>query len=98
MKVPHKNLQNIAINGHVYGADDTAYVWDTVYIGMSFFGEDYSGFSRPNIDGASNFLDAMNTRSYYGNELDEAKERFRAMWATSDLGRSPRGPNSFGLA
>lgn len=64
-----------------------AYLWANVYIGMSFFGEEYSGFSRPNVDGASNFLDAMNTYSQYGAELDERQSRFRNMWATSDLGR-----------
>jgi hypothetical protein len=87
MQVPHKMP-----NGQ------TAYVWDNVYIGMSFFGEDYSGFSRPNADGASNFLDAMNTMAYYGNQLDERNARFRAMWATSDIGRRPRDGGALGKA
>ena len=76
----------------------TSYLWDNVYIGMSFFGEDYSGFSRPNIDGASNFLDAMNTMSYYGAQLDERSARFRAMWATADIGRLPRDGGALGKA
>lgn len=83
---------------HVDSNGQTKYVWDNVYIGMSFFGEDYSGFSRPNINGASNFLDAMNTMSYYGKQLDESSARFRAMWATADIGRIPRGNGSIGKA
>lgn len=76
-----------------YPRDDgnVAYSWANVYIGMSFFGEDYSGFSRPNVSGASNFMDAMNTYSYYGLRLDERRARFRKMWATNDMGRMPDG-------
>lgn len=83
---------------HDAGNGSMAYVWDNVYIGMSFFGEDYSGFSRPNVNGASNFLDAMNTMSYYGKQLDEASARYRAMWATADIGRIPRDGGAFGKA
>ena len=87
MQVPHR-LSNGSMS----------YIWDNVYIGMSFFGEDYSGFSRPNIDGASNFLDAMNTMSYYGAQLDEASARYRAMWASADIGRIPRDGGALGKA
>lgn len=76
----------------------TIYLWDNVYIGMSFFGEDYSGFSRPNIDGASNFLDGMNTMSYYGVELDKQSAHHRAMWATADIGRVPKDGGAIGKA
>jgi hypothetical protein len=85
MRVPHKRA-----NGN------TSWVWDNVSIGMSFFGEDYSGFSRPNIDGASNFMDAMNTASHYGNELDARDARVRATWATSGIGRRPRDGGAIG--
>ena len=87
MQVPHRMA-----NGSI------SYLWDNVYIGMSFFGEDYSGFSRPNVDGASNFLDAMNTMSYYGAQLDESSARFRAMWASADLGRLPHDGGAIGKA
>ena len=87
MQVPHRMSDG-----------STSYLWDNVYIGMSFFGEDYSGFSRPNVDGASNFLDAMNTMSYYGAQLDEQSARFRAMWASADLGRLPRDGGAIGKA
>jgi ribA/ribD-fused uncharacterized protein len=87
MQVPHQRSDG-----------SMAYIWDNVYIGMSFFGEDYSGFSRPNVDGASNFLDAMNTMSYYGKQLDETSARFRAMWATADIGRMPRDGGALGKA
>ena len=87
MQVPHRMSDG-----------STSYLWDNVYIGMSFFGEDYSGFSRPNVDGASNFLDAMNTMSYYGAQLDEPSARFRAMWASADLGRLPRDGGAIGKA
>lgn len=72
-----------------YPLDDgnVAYLWANAYIGMSFFGEEYSGFSQPNVDGASNFMDAMNTYAYYGAQLDKKYARLRHMWATSDLGR-----------
>jgi hypothetical protein len=78
----------------------TRYLWANVYVGLSFFGEEYSGFSRPNIDGASNYLDAMNTAAYYGNELDERRARQRKEWATSDMGRSkpPRDGGAWGKA
>lgn len=86
MRVPHKrNDQTVT------------YVWDNVYIGLSFFGEDYSGFSRPNIEGASTLLDANNTMAYYGAELDDDMEHERMMWATSDLGRVHRDGGAFGL-
>lgn len=87
MQVPHRRSDG-----------KMAYLWDNVYVGMSFFGEEYSGFSRPNIDGASNFLDAMNTMSYYGTQLDERSARFRAMWATADFGRVPRDGGAIGKA
>ena len=74
----------------------TSYIWCTVNIGMSFFGEDYSGFSRPNVSGASNFLDAMNTMSYHGVELDEQASRFKAMWASAGLGRIPHDGGALG--
>lgn len=83
-----------------YPLDDgsVAYLWANVYTGMSFFGEDYSGFSRPNVDGASNFLDAMNTMSYLGAQLDETSARYRAMWASSDIGRIARDGGALGKA
>jgi hypothetical protein len=76
MRVPHR-------------LDDgrMAYAWDNVYIGLSFFGEEYSGFSRPNVDGASNFLDGMNTMSMYGKRLSGTEAKSRAEWATGDIGR-----------
>lgn len=87
MQVPHRMADG-----------QMSYVWDNVYIGMSFFGEDYSGFSIPNIDGASNFLDAMNTMAYHGVQLDEISARFRAMWATADIGRVIRDGGALGKA
>lgn len=72
---------------HRLGDNKMAYMWDNVYIGMSFFGEEYSGFSRPNVDGASNFLDGMNTMSMYGKTLKADAARKKAQWATSDIAR-----------
>lgn len=74
----------------------TLYIWAVPSVGLSFFGEDYSGFSRPNIDGASNFMDAMNTYAYKGVRLDEQSQRFMNLWATSDLGRLPPEDGSIG--
>ena len=67
-----------------------AYIWTRVYGGYGFFGEDQSVFSRPNIDGASNFLDAMNTYSYFGARLKGKSARERMNWATSNIGRVKR--------
>lgn len=80
---------------HAIGNGMIAYMWDNVYIGMSFFGEEYSGFSRPNVDGASNFLDGMNTMSMYGKRLDSTSARHRSEWATADIGRKPHSNGSY---
>lgn len=66
-----------------------SYIWSNVYVGMSFFGEDWSGVSRPNVSGASDTLDAENTNSYYGMELSGEKFRERGTWATADEARPP---------
>ena len=87
MKVPHAMADG-----------RTFYIRDNVYIGMSFFGEDYTGFSRPNINGASNFLDAMCTLSYYGVELDEPSVKRMVAWASSEIGRGSKGKGSIGKA
>jgi hypothetical protein len=78
MRIPHKN--QIA-NGVM------SYTWGNVSIGKSFFGEEYSGFSRPNVAGASLFLDGMNTMSMYGKRLKPSLQRQRNYWATADIGR-----------
>ena len=62
-----------------------SYVWSSVAVGLSFFGEEYSGHSRPNVSGASDMLDAENTGSYYGVVLNDEKSKLRAAWATADL-------------
>lgn len=66
-----------------------SYIWSNVYVGMSFFGEDWSGNSRPNVRGASDTLDAENTNSYYGMELSGEKFRERGIWSTADQARPP---------
>jgi hypothetical protein len=75
-----------------------SYKWTNVYTAPSFFGEDQSAFSRPNVDGASNFLDAMNTMSYLGVRLNETDARNRALWASSDIGRIHRDGGAIGKA
>lgn len=75
-----------------------SYKWANVYTAPSFFGEDQSAFSRPNVDGASNFLDAMNTMSYLGVRLNETDARNRALWASSDIGRIHRDGGAIGKA
>ncbi len=83
IRVPHRTDNGIA------------YAWDNVYVGLSFFGEEYSGFSRPNVDGASNFLDGMNTMSMYKKRLYGIDNAARARWASSDIARMPHGNGSF---
>lgn len=74
----------------------TLWIRNNVYVGLSFFGEEYSGFSRPNIDGSSVFLDAANTAAYYGKQLDDPRSRIRNEWATSDIGRIGLNSGGFG--
>lgn len=66
---------------------ETRWVRNNVYVGRSFFGEDFSGFSRPNVEGSSLFLDAAMTEAYYGAQLDDERNRIRHKWATSNIGR-----------
>ena len=66
---------------------ETRWVRNNVYVGRSFFGEDFSGFSRPNVEGSSLFLDAAMTEAYYGAQIDDERNRIRHRWATSNIGR-----------
>lgn len=66
-----------------------SYIWSNVYVGMSFFGEDWSGNSRPNVRGSSDSLDAENTNSYYHMQLSSEKFLQRGIWSTADQGRPP---------
>lgn len=84
MKVPYPTM-----NGNL------SYIWSNVYVGMSFFGEDWSGNSRPNVRGASDTLDAENTNSYYGMELSKEKFRLRGTWSTAELARPYADSGSF---
>lgn len=74
-----------------------SYVWSNVFVGMSFFGEEFSKNSRPNVRGASDMLDAENTNSYYGVSLSKDKSRDRAAWATSGEGRPAMDSGAIGL-
>lgn len=60
-----------------------SYVWSNVFVGMSFFGEDWSHNTRPNVSGASDMLDAENTVSYNGVRLSKDKAENRTAWATA---------------
>jgi hypothetical protein len=64
-----------------------SYVWSVVAAGMSFFGEDYAGFTRANIRGGSDMLDAENTEQYYNIGPTGRRARMQAAWATSGLAR-----------
>lgn len=71
-------------------------LWQNVYAGMSFFGEDYTGSSRANIDGADNMLDAANTVSMYGRQQRGQSAKRRLLWSTSAYGRPPKDGGAFG--
>lgn len=71
-------------------------LWQNVYAGMSFFGEDYTGSSRANIDGADNMLDAANTVSLYGRQQKGQRAKSRFLWSTSAYGRPPKDGGAFG--
>lgn len=74
-----------------------SYIWSNVFVGMSFFGEEYSANSRPNVNGSSDMLDAENTMSHYGKPLSKDKSRKRAAWATAGYGRVPMDAGALGL-
>lgn len=85
MLVPHHDLKGNKIG-----------LWQNVYAGMSFFGEDYTGSSRANIEGADNMLDAANTVSMYGRQQRGQSARRRFLWSTSAYGRPPKDGGAFG--
>lgn len=85
MLVPHHDSK-----GNKFG------LWQNVYAGMSFFGEDYTGSSRANIDGADNMLDAANTVSMYGRQQRGQSAKRRLLWSTSAYGRPPKDGGAFG--
>lgn len=57
--------------------------WANVYIGFSFLGPDFSGFSAPNVSGSPVPLDATNTLSLFQKSIDDRSRKYQLMWALS---------------
>jgi len=79
MQVPHRYVD-------LKGREGWIYVWESVFAGNGFFGEDFSSGSRPNIEGASRMNDMMNTIGYIDAKVSETESRLKYDWATADLG------------
>lgn len=75
MQVPHHNPDT----------GETFYVWENVYASWSFFGQEYSGFHQPNINGSSKMMDQLNTLALSGRVPNGLNFRSMLKWATSDL-------------
>lgn len=71
------------------GSQKWVYVWECVFSGTGFFGEDFSMGSRPNIEGASRMSDTMNMIGSMDFDLSEADNRLRYGWSIADLGALP---------
>lgn len=87
MQVPHRD----PITGRLYRS------WENVYGGWSFFNfNDFTGAHRPNVNGYSDTLDAINTHALSGRTAKD--EAYRAMLeaAMSEVGDSAARP-SFGV-
>lgn len=56
-----------------------------VYCGFSFFGNDFSGFHRPNVNAASKTLDSVNTMALGGKQSSKEDLISRLKWAMSDI-------------
>lgn len=79
MQVPHTRK-----NGQ------TQYVWQNVYASFSFFGEEYSGFHRPNVNGASVMNDQLNALALHGKLPWNMNFRSMVKWAASDVSHEDR--------
>lgn len=82
MQVPHKFVDFDRRSKWVY-------VWECVFSGTAFFGEDFSAGSRPNIEGSSRMSDTMNMIGSLDFDLTEADNRMRYGWSTADMSHLP---------
>lgn len=83
MQVPHENLTD----GSMY------YVWERVYVNWSFFNfNDFTGKSRPNVNGYSNALDAVTAWLLGGENVPQRKFREFLLSSLSDMAeyKAPR--------
>lgn len=77
MQVPHTTTDPS-------GSVRNWYTWESVFSGESFLGEEYSGFHKPSLNGASMYLDAMNSLNMKGDVLDTLDVRNLLKWAWAD--------------
>lgn len=76
MQVPHRSAKN---------PNEVFWLWENVYFGWSFFGEDFSGFHRPSVNGSSNSLEAINTMSLMNMAPSNFDFQAQLRSATSDM-------------
>lgn len=89
MEVPH----SVTIDGKVVNF----YRWQSVFMGLSFLGEEFSGFHKPSINGASMYLDALNAINMQGEALNDFELRQLLKWAWADTPRRGELPHRLEL-
>lgn len=89
MEVPHQ----VTIDGKVVNF----YRWQSVFMGLSFLGEEFSGFHKPSINGASMYLDALNAINMQGEALNDFELRQLLKWAWADTPRRGELPHRLEL-
>lgn len=78
MEVPHESV----LNPGTY-----FYTWENVFAGYTFFGQEFSGFHRPNINGASQKMEALNTMALSGRTPSKKELTSMLKWSTRDMGK-----------
>ncbi len=74
-------------------SDDPNTVWysyENLYAGFSFFGEEFSGFHRPNINGATDTIEAINTMAVEGKLPGGYRMKNYLLHSVSDVGKVPQ--------
>lgn len=65
----------------------TYYLWQNVYAGWGFFGDEFTGFHKPNINGSSRTMDELNTINTSGqlSSVEEFRSLIRWAWQTEQV-------------
>ena len=90
MQVPHQYED-------LDGNSRWVYIWECVFSGTGFFGEEFSAGSRPNIEGASRMSDVMNMIGNVNLNLSETDARLRYDWSIADLSGLPMNGSAITL-
>lgn len=77
-KIPHRSAEN---------PNEVWYSYENLYAGFSFFGEEFSGFNKPNVNGASISMEVLNTMALQGASIRDEDIIKQLKFACSDIGR-----------